>query len=285
VFRNFPLILLPLRAGGLTVGVLSVAARAGATAFSHMEHECASLLGGIVGTAIRQILVRQSRDSARDMIVFALAQLAEYRDDQTGHHLERVTRLCMLLADELQTSSQYRGAIDPAFLYSLERAAPLHDIGKVAIPDSILLKPGRLTEHEMSVMRTHTEVGWRAIASVAGRLSRVPFLEMAADIAYAHHERFDGRGYPRGLSGETIPLAARIVSLVDVYDALTTKRPYKSALSHSEAHKIITDGLGDQFDPVVGAAFRAREGDCARVAREMADEPQRDNTEHVQVRT
>jgi putative two-component system response regulator len=154
----------------------------------------------------------------------------------------------------------------------LKRSAPLHDIGKVAIPDSILLKPARLMPQEMSVMKRHAEVGWQTICAVTERMPSVPSLNMAAEIAYAHHERHDGAGYPRGLCAQEIPLAARIASVADVYDALTTWRPYKRALSHDEAVWLIADRAGTQFDPVVVDAFRQCAGGFEELARELADD-------------
>jgi HD-GYP domain-containing protein (c-di-GMP phosphodiesterase class II) len=273
VLSETPVVLAALQAAGEVVGVLSVSGALGKGSFGPRELECISLIRNFAGTAIRETIVRESRDRARDLIVLALATLAENRDSDTGRHLERVTRFSLLLARRLRGGSPYQSEIDEAFLNALERAVPLHDIGKVAIPDSILLKAGRLTPEEMSVMKSHTEAGWRTIRTVTERMPGVPFLEMAADIAYAHHERYDGTGYPRGLSGQDIPLAARIAAVADVYDALTTQRSYKPAFPHRKAAAIIEDGSASQFDSVVVDAFRQCEHAFADLAHELADNP------------
>jgi len=202
----------------------------------------------------------------------ALAKLAEYRDNDTGRHLDRVTRFCLVLAEALRERDAYRKLIDAQFLYNLERSVPLHDIGKVAIPDEILLFPGRLNDEQMAVMRTHTDTGANTIQALIARAPGVSFLEMATDIARYHHERYDGKGYPTGLKAEAIPLAARITAVADVYDALTTRRVYKEAFSHAKAVEIIREGSGTQFDPAVVEAFLNRQATFAKLAETMADE-------------
>ena len=191
----------------------------------------------------------------RDMLIFTLAKLAESRDPDTGHHLERVQRYSKLLAQSLRRHSRYSSQIDFAFIRNIFLTSPLHDIGKVGIPDSILLKPDRLTAEEFDVMRRHTTIGAETLLDAVRRYPKVHYLKMAYDIAYAHHERWDGTGYPRGISGEEIPLAARIVAIADVYDALTTKRVYKEAYSHEHARKIIVESSSSHFDPEIVEAF------------------------------
>lgn len=191
----------------------------------------------------------------RDLTVFALAQLADSRDPETGDHLCRMRAYAQILAEQLHARGVFPDELNERFLEDLYRASPLHDIGKVGIPDSVLLKPGRLTPEEFSVMRTHAEIGARTLERAARRATCGDFLEMAIDVAWAHHERFDGRGYPRGLAGDQIPLSARIVALADVYDALTSARVYKAAMLPAEARQIIVADSGVHFDPRIIEAF------------------------------
>ncbi len=193
----------------------------------------------------------------RQVAVFALAQLAESRDPETGEHLRRMREYSQRLAEYLAEQGPYTDQIDHEFLENLFQSSPLHDIGKVGIPDSILLKPGRLTRSEFEIMKRHTLIGALALERAAHHCAYGDFLRMAADVARCHHEHFDGNGYPCGLEGENIPLAARIVSVADVFDALSSARVYKDAMSPAEAKAIITDGSGTQFDPVVVSAFLA----------------------------
>lgn len=192
----------------------------------------------------------------QNAVIFGLAKLAENRDTDTGQHLERIRRYVTLLAEDLRCSY---GFIDDEFIRSLGLASSLHDIGKVGIPDAILLKPGRLTEKERDVMQHHTVIGGECLEAIHERLGENPFMEMAKQVAYSHHERWDGEGYPHQISGEEIPLVARIVSVADVYDALTSKRPYKRAMTHEESRKILLQGRGSQFDPSVIEAFLRHE--------------------------
>lgn len=188
-------------------------------------------------------------------IIFALAKLAEYRDIDTGNHLERVQVFCKMLAAKLQADSPYARYIDDNFVANIYQASPLHDVGKVAIPDHILLKPERLTFDEFEIMKTHTTIGAEYLEEVLKKYPKNNFLKMGVDVARSGHERWDGKGYPQGLSGENIPLAARIMALVDVYDALRSARCYKKAVDHETAYAIIMGESGKQFDPVVTEAF------------------------------
>ena len=254
-----------------TVGVLNAMDRIGHQPFRPQDLEYLNLISNYAASAIQNVLSRQARDEARDSIVVALAKLAEHRDDDTGKHLERVTMFCLMLAEELRRLPKYQDTIDADFLGNLKRAAPLHDIGKVAIPDSILLKPGKLTKEQMVIMRTHAAAGAETIRSVLARSPDSGFLKMAEEIAHGHHEWVDGSGYPRCLGGDDIPLAARILALADVYDALTTKRVYKEAMSHETAREIILGHRGTQFDPDIVDAFQQRDEEFQRLARELAD--------------
>jgi putative two-component system response regulator len=187
--------------------------------------------------------------------IFALAKLAESRDYETGAHLERVQGYCRALAETLMDTSAYGKLIDYNFITTLYQACPMHDIGKVAIPDRILLKPGKLTTDEFEIIKTHTTVGADTLLAVLKHYPQNAFVNMGIDIARSHHERWDGRGYPHGLSKESIPLAARIMAVADVYDALRSIRTYKQAIDHETATQIIEQGSGTQFDPVVAEAF------------------------------
>ena len=196
----------------------------------------------------------------RDVTVFALAKLAESRDPDTGGHLERVCDYTGILARELAGRSRFAEQVDEDFIRLLSTTCPLHDIGKVGIPDHVLLKPGRLDDKEFAIMKTHSRRGSETLDHALRRYPRADFLHMARDVADSHHERFDGDGYPEGLRGEDIPLPARIFALADVYDALVSKRIYKGAFTEDVAASIITEGCGSQFDPdVVDGFIRCRE--------------------------
>ncbi len=270
-FASFPLISAPLDAAGRVVGVLNATEKLGRTPFESRDLEYIELISKVAGTAIHDVHMREAREQASDSIMVALASLAECRDNDTGRHLERVTRFCVLLAEAIRQTDQYRDQIDDDFIYKLERSVPLHDIGKVGIPDSILLFPGKLSDEQMSIMRTHANVGARTIESLMTRAPGVCFLEMARDIAAHHHERWDGRGYPDGLRARDIPLSARITTVADVYDALTSRRVYKEACTHDKAVTIILEGSGSAFDPDIVEAFMQREKAFAELATSLAD--------------
>lgn len=189
--------------------------------------------------------------------VFSLARVAESRDQENAGHLTRMRGYAQILAEHLSIEGPYCTQIDRLFLDDLYHASPLHDIGKVGIPDVILLKPGRLTEDEYRAMQRHTVIGANILDEAVAESNGGGFLAMAAVVARFHHERFDGRGYPAGLVGQEIPLAARIVALADAYDAITSERPYKLALSPSCARELIGRDRNSHFDPVVVDAFEA----------------------------
>jgi putative two-component system response regulator len=191
--------------------------------------------------------------------VLALAKLAESRDDDTGNHLERVRLLCRMLAEKLSVSPDYRSRIDSSFIKNIYHASPLHDIGKVGIPDHILLKPGKLDSEEFDLMKQHTIIGAQTLVAVQEKYQGNIFIDMGIDIARSHHEKWDGSGYPDGLSGHGIPLSARIMAVADVYDALRTHRCYKRAIPHDKAVTIIREGSGSHFAPEVADVFLALE--------------------------
>jgi putative two-component system response regulator len=203
--------------------------------------------------------------ATQDMTVFALAQLADSRDPETGEHLQRMRRYAQMIAEELAGGGPYATIVDQRFLQDLYRSSPLHDIGKVAVPDSILQKPGRLTPEEFAEMKKHVIVGGQTLEMARDQVGLGTFMDMAAEIARYHHERFDGGGYCAGLQGQEIPLSARIVALADVYDALASRRVYKPPYELEAAREIITGESGAHFDPVIVDAFLARFEDFREV--------------------
>jgi cyclic di-GMP phosphodiesterase len=191
----------------------------------------------------------------RDLAIFAMAKLAESRDPETGAHLDRMRRYARLIAQHLSQQEAFRDRVSADYVRMIYLTSPLHDIGKIGIPDSVLLKPGRLSPREFEIMKKHTLIGAETLEAALRQHPGVEFLRMARDIALTHHEHYDGSGYPAGLTGEEIPLCGRIVALADVYDALIAKRVYKDAFSHEVARGIILEGAGSHFDPAVVDAF------------------------------
>ena len=218
-FVSIPLVCSALSVSEQVVGVLNVTERQGGQPFGPSELESIDLICNITASAIHDHQARTARDQARDSIVLAMAKLAECRDNDTGKHVERVSRFCVILAKELRSVDRWKAVITDAFISDLMRAAPLHDIGKVAVPDYILNKPGRLTDEEIRIMRTHATIGANTIRSVVERVPEASFLKMAEEIAQSHHEWYDGNGYPQQISGKRIPIAARLTAVADVYDA------------------------------------------------------------------
>jgi putative two-component system response regulator len=195
-------------------------------------------------------------DLTQRVSIRALAHLAETRDLETGKHILRTQAYVQQLALGLQLHPRFANALTPHGIEMLSRSAPLHDIGKVGIPDHILLKQGRLTPAEVAIMRTHAKLGSDAIELAERDIDRpLPFLSVAKEIAHWHHEKWDGSGYPDGLAGDTIPVAARIMALADVFDALISTRTYKPGLPYAQAHDIIMAGRGLHFDPDITDAF------------------------------
>jgi len=192
----------------------------------------------------------------QNVSIRALAHLAETRDYETGKHIQRTQEYVRVLAAHLTANPRFASTLTPGYTDTLVRSAPLHDIGKVGIPDHILLKPGRLTDAEREIMKTHTTLGSNAIAAAEEEASTdVAFLAQAKEIARWHHERWDGKGYPDGLSGEGIPISARLMALADVFDALISRRIYKNAIDFSSVRDIIIAEQGKQFDPDVAQVF------------------------------
>jgi len=237
-----------------------------------------SALQVLAHSVVTQMEFRHASDElreseTRDVAILSLAKLAESRDPETGAHLERVQAYCQILAEQLAAMGQYTDEIDAEFVRLIHATSPLHDIGKVGIPDSILLKPGQLSNREFEIMKTHAEIGAQTLDAAMKRFPKTKFLRMARDIAATHHERFDGTGYPQGLSGDQIPLCGRIVAVADVYDALSSKRVYKAAFTHEVAKEILLKESGRHFDPPIIAAFQAAEEEFIAVRERFANPP------------
>ena len=202
----------------------------------------------------------------RAATIFGLVKLTEFRDYETGNHLDRIQEYARLLARALGQRAELCDYLTPTYREDLVESSVLHDIGKTAIPDAILLKPGKLTVQEFETMKTHAPIGGDALTAMESKTGGRSFLTLGKQVAYYHHERWDGAGYPKGLAGEDIPLSARIVAVADVYDAVTVKRIYRrTEMSHSEAAGMIRDGSGKQFDPVVVGTFDDVEADIEPV--------------------
>jgi PAS domain S-box-containing protein len=248
---------------------------------------CQLIIRDITATKEMEKRVLESQqllDTSRQAAIFGLARLAECRDDGTGAHLLRIREYTRILAVELARSPQFADTVSEHFIKDLCLSALLHDIGKIGIPDAILLKPARLTEPEFAAMKRHCEYGSAALSSAEKDSESGSFLGLGQEIARFHHERWDGAGYPCGLAGEAIPLSARIVALADVYDALTSKRPYKDAYAHAHARRLIVEDSGRRFDPAVVAAFLQREHEFQSARDHAAPPPERVSTEPYALR-
>ena len=219
-----------------------------------------------IATRTREVAALQ------DVTIHTMASLAETRDNETGNHIRRTAHYVKTLAEKLRTNPRFGYFLTERNIELLFKSAPLHDIGKVGIPDRILLKPGRFEPHEMEIMKTHTTLGRDAILSAERELGvTVDFLKFAKEIAYGHQEKWDGSGYPEGLAGDDIPISARLMAVADVYDALISRRVYKEGMSHEAAVKIITDGRGTHFDPDMVDAFLEIQFDFVDIAKRYAD--------------
>jgi hypothetical protein len=201
---------------------------------------------------------------AQTAMTYSLVKLAESRDDYTGGHIERVAGYCRLIAQKLRSNKKYKDYINDDYIENIYKASPLHDIGKVGIPDSILLKPGKLNTDEFEIMKKHTIIGANTLMKVRKGYPDNKYLGLGISITLYHHERWDGTGYPQKLSGEDIPLSARIMAIADVYDALRSKRVYKEPYSHEKSVEIIKEGKGTQFDPDIVDVFLENEAEFER---------------------
>ena len=212
----------------------------------------------------------------QDVTVQAIASLAETRDNETGNHIRRTQHYVRCLAEHLrdhpQRYPQFAAQLQPRDIELLYKSAPLHDIGKVGIPDRILLKPGKLTAEEFEVMKTHTTLGHEALVTAEHSLgTELAFLRYAKEITLSHQEKWDGSGYPQGLAGEAIPLSARLMAVADVYDALINRRIYKPPYTHEQAVAIIGEGSGTHFDPALVDAFMAVRDRFLDIAQRFVD--------------
>jgi putative two-component system response regulator len=248
---------------------------------THLALKQASQLLQDQNRMLEQKVVERTRDLAltQDVMILGLASLAETRDNETGNHIRRTQFYVKVLAEHLGRSKPYALQLDPSVIDLLFKSAPLHDIGKVGIPDGILLKPGKLTDSEFTVMKRHTILGRDTIAYAEAALigsqaanETTSFLRLAREIAYGHHEKWDGTGYPEGLSGQAIPLSSRLMAIADVYDALISRRVYKPPFPHERAVAIVLEGRGKHFDPEMVDAFDALQDDFRATALRFSDE-------------
>ena len=234
----------------------------------------------------REVALRTLEVQAiQDVTIMAMTSLAETRDNETGNHIRRTQLYVKTLAERLRNHPRFESVLTERMIELLYKSAPLHDIGKIGIPDSILLKPGKLTVDEFEVMKTHTTLGRNAIEDAERRLGmRVAFLSVSKEIAYSHQEKWDGSGYPQGIAGERIPLSARLMAVADTYDGLISQRIYKKVHSHAEAVAILEARRGTHFDPDIIDAFLAVQADFQGIARRFADAPIDEAAEAERVR-
>ena len=214
----------------------------------------------------------QELSNAQDVTILAMTSLAETRDSDTGNHIRRTQHYVKALALALVSHPRFADKLSAQVINVLFKSAPLHDIGKVGIPDRILLKPSSLSREEFDIMKTHTTLGFEAIEQAEKTLgTRVPFLQMAKEIALSHQEKWDGSGYPQGLKGDAIPMSARLMAVADVYDALISQRVYKPALPHDRAVQIVFQGRGSHFDPDMVDAFIGIQDEFNEIAQRYKD--------------
>ncbi|GAA5073390.1 HD domain-containing phosphohydrolase [Lysobacter panacisoli] len=229
-------------------------------------------------TFLEREVSRRTQDMVRaqDVAILALTSLADTRDDETGSHSRRTQHFMRALAQQLKMHPRFVRHLDDATVELLVRSAPLHDIGKIGIPDQILRKPGRLTAEEYEVMKAHPAKGRDALQRAEDELGiDVPFLRIAKELAYGHHERWNGSGYPQGTSGDEIPVSARLMAIADVYDALTSRRAYKAGMPHEQAAAFIHERSGIDFDPDVVDAFVALGDKFEAITQHFAGEASR----------
>jgi putative two-component system response regulator len=206
-----------------------------------------------------QSYLEKSLKELEDSIISIFSNMIEFRDESTGGHVQRTAKYVGLLAEELLRKKDFEGELSVAEVETMERAAPLHDVGKIGISDVILLKPAMLNDEEFNIMKSHTVIGAQLLRNMRASTATQHYIDCAIKIAESHHERFDGKGYPQGLTGSQIPIPARIMAVADVYDALVDTRVYRKSMTHDDARRIILSGSGTQFDPVVVKAFETLE--------------------------
>jgi len=211
-------------------------------------------------------------DRLRESMLFVMISFAEFRDQETGNHVKRTQEYVRVLATELWRRGRHLDALSPDTIELIAKSAPLHDLGKVAISDNILLKPGKLTADEFEIMKAHPLHGWEMLNRAAQRMGDdTGFLRYAKEIARWHHEKWDGSGYPDRLAGASIPLSARLMAVADVYDALISRRPYKDPHHHVDAHRMLNDGAGTHFDPELVNVFNSIQDQFIGIARQWQD--------------
>ncbi len=230
------------------------------------------LVNGLARSLSRQQEQARQLAATQEATIDTVTSLAEYRDTETGNHIKRTQNYVRILAERLARLPKYRDQLDRETIDLLYLSAPLHDIGKVGVPDRILLKPGKLTAEEFEEMKRHAGYGRDALLQSERKLGSNGFLRLAAELAYSHHEKWDGSGYPEGLAGDDIPLSGRIVALADVYDALVSRRCYKEPMSHREAMEYITGHAGTHFDPDLVVALQAEEQAFLEIGARFSDE-------------
>jgi putative two-component system response regulator len=236
--------------------------------FTHLSLRCTLLELEMRNEELEKRVLKRTRELnlTQEVSIDALASLSEYRDQETGKHIQRTKRYVKLLAERMMTKPEFQGQLSPEFIDSLYLSAPLHDIGKIGIRDSILMKKGKLTAEEFEEMKQHTVIGYNAIKAASRRLGKNSFLKSAMELTLHHHEKWDGTGYPDRLRKTAIPLSCRIMAVGDVYDALISERPYKPPFPHAEAVRIISGSGGTHFDPAIVSVFQELNDDFDRIA-------------------
>jgi response regulator RpfG family c-di-GMP phosphodiesterase len=242
-----------------------------AHAFEPEDIDICAMLVDQMAYSIENIRLLGELSESRDAVIRGMALLAESRDNNIGGHLDRICASARMVAGRLLGLPEYQDEVSVEFVETIARAAALHDIGKVGIPDAILLKPGRLTEAEFEVMKTHTTLGQELLAHLMDQHGSYYMIQMGAEVALSHHEWWDGNGYPNGWRGDRTPLSARIVALADVYDALTSKRIYKDAWCHEDALADIRAKAGIQFDPALTEIFLSNPEELLEIRQAYPD--------------
>lgn len=279
-FLSTPLISTYMVSGSKRLGVLNVTDKENGEPFAAEEIDCICSIADSAAIALHNAEQRSDLKHSLNALLLTVGRLSEYRDEETGLHLERVKEYTRVLTKRLAKHPEFSDVITNQYIEDIYQAAPLHDLGKVGVSDEILNKPGALTDEEFQIMKTHTTIGRHTLSLAIEEAGPVPLLELCADIAYCHHERFDGKGYPRGISGNDIPLSARIIALVDAYDAITSQRCYKPPLPHDEAVRRIKKDSGAHFDSRIVEAFLEVESEFDAIRHAKADaqpEPQTAN--------
>ncbi len=241
----------------------------GSFAAHHLQ--LCSLVVDQMAQSLANVRLLEELTVSRDAVIRGMAMMAESRDPHIGGHLERICRYSELLSDRLSHNPQFSHEVDEDFVATISRSAALHDIGKVSIPDNILLKPGRLTVEEFEVMKTHADRGEELLRQLMTSHRSNRMLDMGARVALSHHEHWSGKGYPSGVRSRDIPLCARIVGICDVYDALTSRRTYKEPWSHEKALRHVLQLSGQQFDPYLVQLFHELEPDVIQVRQRFPD--------------